>query len=329
VDETIHEFARRRIGAEAADMLVDAAVSGISAGDSRALSVEAQFPLMVDMERTHGSLVRAMFARRRRGIGPSRLLSLDRGLDTLTSALAARLSADLRTGAAVRGLERAGRAWHVGLDDGHHVTADRVLLTLPAWRAADLVEAFEPQLAAQFRGVPSSGVNVVALAYRLEDVPRSLDGYGYLVTRGEGMATLGCVWESSLFGGRAPEGLALLRVFLGGARQPLAAQLDADAATEIARRELRAVLGITAAPQRRWVFRWPRAIAQYTVGHLPRVAAIREQIARLAGLEVCGTSYDGVSFNHAIASGRQAGLRLAERLAGAGAAGAAAEALSA
>src|SRR5690606_35073440 len=97
VEATVHEFATRRIGAEAAEMLVDAAVSGISAGDSRRLSVSAQFPMMTEMERDHGSLVKAMFARRKKGQGPSKLLSFDEGMGTLTTGLAARLGASVRT----------------------------------------------------------------------------------------------------------------------------------------------------------------------------------------------------------------------------------------
>jgi oxygen-dependent protoporphyrinogen oxidase len=176
------------------------------------------------------------------------------------------------------------------------------------------VADLDPELAAALDAIPYSGVSLVALAYEVGDVPRELDGYGYLVTRPERLATLGVVWESSLFPGRAPEGMALLRVFLGGARQPgLVAESEA-AALAIAREELRRVMGIEAPPARSWVFRWPQAIAQYTVGHLERVAAIRGRVQRHPGLTVCGASYDGVAFNNAIVSGRKAARALAARL---------------
>jgi oxygen-dependent protoporphyrinogen oxidase len=144
----------------------------------------------------------------------------------------------------------------------------------------------------------------VALAYRVQDIPRALDGYGYLVTRHEQLATLGVVWESSLFPGRAPEGFGLLRAVLGGARRPDIANLDEAAVRAVAQDDLRRVMGITAAPARVWTFRWPQAIAQYTVGHADRIAAIRSRLSTHDGLTVCGTSYDGVSFNQAIAAGR-------------------------
>jgi oxygen-dependent protoporphyrinogen oxidase len=314
-DETVFDFARRRIGAEAAEMLVDAAVSGVSAGDSRALSVRAQFPLMVEMERDHGSLVLAMLARRRRGTGPPRLMTLADGLESLPLALAARLSGAVSTGTPVEAIERVAGEWRLRLASGEILPADRVVLALPAWRAATLVSPLDAELSDRLGRIDYSGVGLVALAYPRDAVPRDLEGYGYLVTRGENLATLGCTWESSLFAGRAPEGTVLLRVFLGGARRPAAAQLEPEVAIARARSELRPVLGIQASPERAWAFSWPRAIAQYTVGHLERVENIRRRLWAHHGLEVCGTSYDGVSFNHAIACGRRHGREIAREFA--------------
>ena len=312
VDETVYDFARRRIGAEAADMLVDAAVAGISAGDSRQLSVKSQFPLMVEMERKHGSLIRAMIARRKRRTGPSKLFSFSTGMSTIVNALSATLGTNLRTDTPVRAIDQRGGRWIVETSRGDLIDADHVVLALPARAAAGLLRTQDAALANALSTIPYSSVNLVALAYRTADLPRALDGYGYLVTRPEGLATLGVVWESSLFPCRAPEGLALMRVFLGGARMPDAAALDSGAAIARARKELRQVMNVTAEPVREWRFQWPNAIAQYTVGHADRLSAIRARLAEHSGLHVCGTSYDGVSFNQAIASGAKLGRSLAE-----------------
>lgn len=313
VDETVFDFARRRIGAEAAEMLVDAAVSGISAGDSRALSVAAQFPLMVEMERAHGGLIKAMIARRKSGPGGSRLLGFDRGMRTLTAALADRLGPAVCAGTAARSIAHGRWGWRVETDRGA-MEADELVLALPARTAAPLLAPLDWPAAEVLGRIPYSGASVVALAYRDEDLGRELDGYGYLVTRPERLSTLGVVWESSLFPGRAPEGMALLRVFLGGARQPALVHASEENALAIAREELRRVMGIEAPPARTWVFRWPHAIAQYTVGHLERMVAIRDRVDRHRGLTLCGTSYEGVSFNHAVASGRRTARRVADRL---------------
>lgn len=311
VDETVYDFARRRIGAEAAEMLVDAAVSGISAGDSRALSVRSQFPIMVEMERDHGGLIRAMLARRKNGKGPSKLYSFTGGLATFIDALTTSLGASVRAETGVRSIEPRGQRWVVTTDRGEAIDADHVVLAVSARAAGPLVSGCDRALADALTAIPYSSVNLVALAYRTADIPRSLDGYGYLVTRPEGLSTLGNVWESSLFPGRAPEGLALLRIFLGGARRPAAAALDSAEAAALARRELQTVMGITAAPARTWTFHWPNAIAQYNVGHADRLSAIRARLADHPGLDVCGTSYDGVSFNQALASGVKLGRALA------------------
>ena len=315
VDESVFEFARRRIGAEAAEMLVDTAVSGISAGDSRALSVRAQFPIMVEMERDHGSLVRAMFARRKRGAGPGRLLTFDRGLGTLTQSLAAELGGVVRTSCAAVSIARSAAGWRVQTAEGAPVPADHVVLALPARGAAVLTRALDEPLSTALAAFPYSSLSVVALGYPVSALPNPLDGYGYLVPRAEDLATLGVLWESSIFPGRTPEGFVLLRVFLGGAPRPEIVERDHESTIELARRELSQVMGITAEPAQQWIFRWPSAIAQYTIGHVERVAGVRSCLAAHPGLEVCGSSYDGVSFNHAVAGARRGARALAARLA--------------
>jgi oxygen-dependent protoporphyrinogen oxidase len=316
-DETVHAFATRRIGREAADMLVDTAVSGISAGDSHHLSVSAQFPMMTEMERAHGGLVRAMLARlvrRTRGAAPSRLMAFDGGMRVLSDAMAARLGPQLRLNAAVAGVERAGQAWSVRLASGDSLHADHVVLAAPGRAAAPLVGGLDPALAAALSEIPYSGLAVVALGYRADDIPRALDGYGYLVTRAEALATLGVLWESSIFPNRAPDGRVLLRAFLGGARRPELAVAGEVALVDMARQDLRRVLGVVRPPVHVSVFRWPQAIAQYTLGHVGRIGRIRECLRRHPGLALCGTSYDGVSFNQAVAAGRSAARGLESRL---------------
>ncbi len=313
-EETVHEFARRRIGAEAADSLVDAAVSGISAGDSRTLSLPAAFPLMEKMEREHGSLLRAFAARRRGGQGPPRLLAFRGGMAQLVDALAAALGPRLHSGTRVERVAPAGPGatdrWRLTLAGGSTHDVEHVAFAAPARAVAPIVGDCDPELARMLAATPYSNVAVVALAYRESELPRSLDGYGYVVPRGEGLATLGVVWESSLFEGRAPAGYALLRVILGGARNPAAATWPADARIALARGELARTMGLTAAPARVWTFAWPGAIAQYVRGHRERVAAVRVALARHGGLTVCGTSYDGISFGAAIDAGRAHADRL-------------------
>lgn len=308
-EETVHEFARRRIGSEAAETLVDAAVAGsISAGDSRVLSLPAAFPLMAWMERKQGSLLRAFAARRRGRQAPPRLVAFRDGMAQLVDGLARALGPRLHTGARVERIERetgtGGPAWRIILAGGEVHAADRVVLALPAHAAAPLVERFDPGLARLLAERPFSSVAVVALAFRAADLPRPLDGYGYVVTRGERMATLGVVFESSLFPGRAPEGFVLVRAILGGARHPAVATASETARIAFAHRDLARVLGVSAPPLRAWTFAWPDAIPQYVPGHRERVAAARQAAALHPGLSLCGTSYDGITLGAAVETGR-------------------------
>jgi oxygen-dependent protoporphyrinogen oxidase len=314
-EESVHAFATRRLGSEVADVLVDAAVGGITAGDSRRLSVEAQFPRLVEMERTHGSLLRALFAKPPAGAPPkSKLLSFDHGLGVLVSALAGRLGPAITTGSAVRSVTRRDGVWQVATTVGEVIAADHVVLAVPARHAAPMVEPLDGALGAALAAFEYAGLVVVALAYRTADVPRPLDGYGYLTARSEGLATLGVAWESSLFHGRAPDGMVLLRVMLGGSRRPDLAQAPASEAIAVARAELRTVLGLSAAPAHVAVHAWPQAIAQYTLGHRQRCASVQAMAARHPGLWLCGTSYDGVAFNDAVKSGCQTAQRVAEQV---------------
>ncbi len=306
-EESVFQFAERRIGREAAEVLVDAAVSGISAGDSRALSVASAFPIMKEMERDHGSLVRAMMARR--GQKPARLVSFDGGMEVLIDALRDRCGASVRVGVAARGIAHDGGQWRVALEDGTAIAADRVVLALPAREATRLVDALDAELARTLAAFPYSSLAVVALAYRASDTG-PLDGYGYLIPAFENLQSIGVLWESSVFAGRAPEGHALLRIMIGGARRPEIASLEPEELERRAREELARVMGITAPPLRSWVRRWPHAIAQYDFGHADRLREARACAARHPGLELCGSSYDGIAFGASIASGAAAAHRI-------------------
>ncbi len=138
-DETIFAFAERRLGREAAETFVDTAVAGISAGDSRVLSVRSQFPVLKDWEREHGSLLKAMIARQKQGAARPRLLSFDQGLGTLTSQLASQLSGMVREQSWIERVEKVGERWRVHVADGSTTVADHVVFALPSHAAAAVV----------------------------------------------------------------------------------------------------------------------------------------------------------------------------------------------
>lgn len=311
-DESVADFTTRRFGREVYDWLVEPLLAGIHAGDGAALSVAASYPNLLEMERLHGGMLRMMLRGSPRSDRESErgspFMTPRGGTAELVKAIARTLPhGSVRTGATARAVERAGSGYRVQLGEGSAVDARAVIVTTPAHAARRLLAGLDRELADRLGGIPFVSTATISLGYRAGDVPHSLDGYGYLSPRVEGGPIVACTWASSKFAGRAPDGHALLRVFVG--RAGLNEIVSADDATLIAlaRTELRQTLGIEAAPILTRVYRWPDGIPQYNVGHLERVAAIEALVDRHAGLFVAGASYRGAGLPDCIGAGRRAG----------------------
>ncbi len=225
-DETIHAFAARRIGHEAADVLIDSMVSGVFGGDARDLSLRACFPKMWQLETDHGGLFRALIARRARGprrsgeaIGSplGRLTSFTGGSEDLVRGLVTRLGDVVQTRAEVHGVRRVSDGYRLDMAGREAIVADAVVLASGAATTARIVRPLDAPLTEILEAMPTAGMVVVCLGYEAHRLGRSLDGFGFLVPRGEGLRTLGVLWDSSVYPGRAPAGHALMRVMLGGA----------------------------------------------------------------------------------------------------------------
>lgn len=313
-DESIREFARRRIGAEAAAALVDAMVSGMYAGDASALSLRDCFPKMRELEERHGGLVRGLLAARRAGrtgdapgIPRGRLTSFRDGMSELTDALTCRLGARVRPstpalrvtwrGALPGTRPRGGR--YVVETAGGAFEADAVVLSGPAAESAGLLDGLDPALAADLRGIPTAPLAVLCLGFPRTAIarPGGVEGFGFLVPRAEGLRTLGVLWESSIYEDRAPAGKVLLRVLIGGALDPACATMPDDDLLAIARAELAAVMGLASAPEFVRIVRHHRGIPQYVKGHGARMARLAGRLAAFPGLYLTGSSYRGVSLN--------------------------------
>jgi len=307
-DESIASLVRRRFGEEAVERLGEPLMAGIHAGDPERLSIRATFPRFVDLEARHRSLIRGMWASRGRApLAGSAFYSLIGGLVELVEALVARLpAARRRAGAGVARLERRDGAFTVELADGTSVSAKAVLLALPPPAAAPLLGPLSSEAQGLLESIPFASSATIALGYRREDVAHRLDGYGLIVPRGEGLRCTACTFVSTKFAGRAPEGHVLLRVFLGGTRDPDVLGLpDADLLA-LARREMGPVLGLRAAPVLERVYRWPRATPQMEVGHLARMARLDGIVAGRPGLFLAGAGLRGTGLPDTIADGQRA-----------------------
>ena len=324
-DETVEDFAARRIGPEAARVLVSAAVTGIFAGDSRRLSLPSSFPRMAEMEAEYGSLVKALVALRRKlgeevtAAGPrGSQLSFRRGMYTWARALAEKLGEAARVSAPVEALEPRDGGWRLALGGGRSLEADAVVLAADTAATVRLLEPVAPEAAAALGGVGAADLAVVALAFPGGAFARDADGFGFLVPRGEDLRILGALWESNVFEGRAPEGGALLRVMVGGARAPELVDRGDEELLKIALEDLDRSVGLRAQPLRRWVVRHHPAIPQYTLGHAARVRAAEAAVAARPGLFLAGNTYRGIAVGTCMEDGARAARRALEWLNGQG-----------
>ena len=311
-DESIDAFVRRRAGREVAETLADAFVTGIHAGDPTLLSVRAAFPRLAAMEREHGSITRGFAAARRKraGLKPG-MWSFPEGLGLLIETLRERLRTPPTAGVAVRSVRRSpDGGWEVRAEGRDAWKADAVALTCPAYQQAALLADVDAELAAKIDGIAYNRVAVVAAGYRAADVPMSLEGFGYLSPQRERRDVLGVQWCSSIFPDRAPSGTVLLRALCGGWNRPEIVDWDEGRLLTAVRAEFQQAMGVTAAPVFHQIVRWDRAIPQYHLGHLERVAWIEERAARHPGLFLGGNAYRGVALNDCV---EQAGI-LAARM---------------
>ena len=313
VEESIAAFVRRRLGTEFLDYAIDPFVAGIYAGDPEQISVRAAFPKLHALEQRWGSLIRGQIfgARERRrqketAKNSAQSFSFAGGMQLLTDALAATLGPIALHTHATR-LERdAGgtftlRAEHQG--EPLEWRARAVLLATPADRAAALVRDHAGDAAAVLDAIAYAPVATVASAYAASAIAHPLDGFGCLVPRKEQRRVLGVLFSSTMFEGRAPAGTALLTTFIGGQRQPDLPGLAESDIAALAHAEHTALLGARAEPLFQAVTRWPRAIPQYTLGHLGRVARAEAATRVLPGLFFCASWKGGVSVGDCIRNG--------------------------
>ena len=182
-----------------------------------------------------------------------------------------------------------------------------MVLTAPSFAAADLVERFQPELAAGLRRIRYVTTGTVSLAYAKSAIGAPLDGYGLVIPRTERRRINAVTISSAKFRHRAPDDAVLLRVFVGGSRSPAVAELDDAPLLELARAELRDILGIQAQPLWSRIYRWPRSNPQYDVGHLDRIDVLEALCP--AGLYLAGSAYRGVGIPDCARQGRAAAER--------------------
>ena len=324
-DESIDAFARRRAGHEAADVFADALVSGIYAGDPKLLSLAACFPRIAELEREYGSVIKgfAAAARKRKAkakakgvpdVRPGKMWSFPGGMRLLVEAVTAQLKSPPLFGVNIRTITKEGDPkkplWRVHGDGQDAWEADAVVLTCPAHQQAKIIADLDADLAVPIAGIAYNRIAVTALGFRKADVPMPLDGFGYIAPENTRRDLLGVQWCSSIYPGRAPDNCVLLRAMSGGWHRADIVDWDDARLLQALRAELKLAMHITAEPIFHKIVRWDRAIPQYHLGHLARVAGIEARVAQHPGLYLGGNAYRGVALNDCTEQGAAIALRI-------------------
>lgn len=314
-DESVAAFVRRRIGSEFLDYAINPFVGGVYAGRPEQLSLQSAFPRLHELERRYGSLLRGQIlgARERarkadKSKHAAQIFSFRDGMDTLTGAIARRL-ARVELNVTVDSISAVASGYSVtatGVGTRRAWQSRAIVLAVPAYAAAPLIEPSLPRAAAALKEIPYPPVAVVHSLYRRGDVAHALDGFGMLVPECEHRGILGAIFSSTLFPGRSDAAQVLLTSFVGGTRQPELAMAGEPKLLAQVQREHQTLLGATAPPVFARVRRWPRAIPQYTVGHAGRISLLEEAEKQCAGVYFCANYRGGVSIPDCVSAAQGA-----------------------
>jgi protoporphyrinogen/coproporphyrinogen III oxidase len=297
--ESVAEFVSRRISSEFLDKAIDPFVSGVYAGDPRDLSMRSAFPRLYEMERDFGSLIMGTFRRKVEKPDPNfpRTFSFRGGLKTLIDKLAAEIGSGLRTGVQVEGIGDAdGGKFRV-----EGAEFDAVIVSTPAWVAAELVRDRDTDLADTLGNVNYPQVAVAVTGFRSEKIGKKLDGFGFLIPSTEKRPILGTLFHSAVFPDRAPEGYQLMMTFIGGVRGGnRLEEMSDDEIKELVTAQLGELLNVKGEPDMFHIKRWNRAIPQYRIGYERVMADCAEFEKQNPGIYFCSNFYRGISMGDCV-----------------------------
>jgi oxygen-dependent protoporphyrinogen oxidase len=326
-DESLESFVVRRMGRECLDRLAEPLVGGVNGSDPKDMSLAATYPMLLDMEQKHGSLIRGFLEQRKKveemkkkfppkpGV-PKRTFfsSFKPGLQYLTDRMADAAGREhIRTGTAATAIERADDGtWRATLSTGEVLAGDAVIVATEAWAAAPLVAAADARLSELIASIPCSSSATVIMAFDESDCPFDKNWHGVLSPMVEKRPLTGVSLMSSKWPGRAPEGSVLLRGFLGGPRDQQVLDASDDELIELVREQLVELIGVRpdAKPRYAKLFRWDGGMPQYTLGHLDRVDEIEAREAGVRGFAIAGNAYRGVGVPNALESGERAASKV-------------------
>ncbi len=318
-EESLADFARRRLGKEAYEKLIDPMASGIYAGDPENMSLKSCFRKVYDLEQQYGSLIRGMIklqkktkkAGKKVGPGPGGILtSFYDGMGVLINALQKRIGQRLKTVAKVVSVDKRLDNYVVHMADGSAIETEALVLATPAHETSAMLKGMDRTISSILGEIYYPAISVICLGYRRDKIKYPLDGFGFLIPNREGRKILGTLWDSSIFPNRTPDGYVLLRTMLGGARGSDLALEDEDKQIKLVMEELKDIMNIDSQPDFAKVFVHEKGIPQYTLGHERRLKIIDESLRKYKRLYITGNAYRGIGVNDCIENS----LKMAEQI---------------
>ncbi len=325
-DECLGDFVRRRLGQEALDKIAEPLVAGVHAGDPRTMSVKASFPKFVQMEAEYGSLIRGMIARmgqmrkmvaarksaEKSGDGSApkpkvtMFMTLKDGLGELVDSIVERLEmTTIKTGVNASAVVKTASGYEVRLEGGETIECDSVVIAAPAYAASALIADLDKETSELLSTIPYVSTATVSLGYKKKDIKHPLNGFGFVVPKAENRGIMAASWVSVKFAGRAPDDSVLIRCFVGGSKKEELVFASDEQIEKLVRDDLNDIMGIEGEPVVKRIFRWHKAMPQYTIGHIERVSSIEEKIAKYPGLYLGGSAYHGIGISDCIRIGEE------------------------
>ena len=312
-DESLSQFVRRRLGQEALDKIAAPLVAGVHAEDPDTMSVKSRFPRFVQMEEEYGSLIKGMIAKRRemrragsKGNKPkyTMFMTLKDGLSEMPATIVQNLKmTKILTNREVAGVDKRD-IFKISLKNGEVLDADTVVFATPSYETASLLTGINDSISALLNKIPYASTATVSLAFKKESISNPMNGFGFLVPRQEKRRITGATWVSRKFSYRSPDDSVLIRCFIGGSHNEKLVFLNDKDMIEMVKGELRDIMGITSEPLLTRIYRWEKAMPQYTIGHEERLSALNQKLSEYPGMFLTGSSYRGSGISECIKDGQ-------------------------
>ncbi len=303
-DESLHGLLNRRLGKSAAVIIGDLLATSFFASTADRLSAKAAFPWIENAEKTKGKILGDIFEELSK---LETLTTFKNGSSAFVKELSSAFSFNKKVGVEVGKIRKVGSKWLVESNDGES-EFDKVVLCTPSFVSSRLLKEEDETISELLKNIEYSPLAVVSLAY--ESLPHEMDGFGIINSKRSNTQALGIIWDSSLSKQCAPEGKKLLRVIIGGQRQPFLALKQEEELLNIATGAIAESMGVYEEPMLNHITRWHKAVPNYDIGHTALVRDISDRIEGLKGLYLNSSALSGISIDDCVKNSKETALKI-------------------